>query len=196
MVPPIPRQSWLLRSPLRTDQRASRDAITKPEKCWKRTFLISFSSSGCGPGTSTCHSPKMTRVGTSRPRSSVPNQCRHEGIDLGRLPNLWRRTWHTRKNGPTTDGEHRGGLELAGERSNNSFQVVDINAISELNLIALSRTRPRFKLLDRGRWFPQTGSPPLSLGRIIGGGRRLSFIFPALTSIPRRSADVLSNPRS
>ena len=41
-----------------------------------------------------------------------------EGIDLGRLPNLWRRTWHTRKNGPTTDDEHRVGLELAGERSN------------------------------------------------------------------------------
>src|SRR6266550_9587705 len=41
---------------------------------------------------------------------------------------------------------------------------------------------------------------PPSVGRIIGGGRGVSFIFPASTSIPstipRRSADVLSNPRS
>jgi hypothetical protein len=30
-VPPIPRQSWILRGPLRTDERTSRDAITKSE---------------------------------------------------------------------------------------------------------------------------------------------------------------------
>jgi hypothetical protein len=47
-----------------------------------------------------------------------------------RAPNFWRRTWHTCKNGLTTDEEHRGGLELAGERSNNFLQVADINAIS------------------------------------------------------------------
>ena len=34
--------------------------------------------------------------------------------------------------------DHGGGLEHAGEHSNNSLQVVDITAISELNPIALS----------------------------------------------------------
>src|ERR1700716_4147420 len=37
---------------------------------------------------------------------------------------------------------------------------------------------------------------PPSVGRIIGGGRGVSFISPVSTSIPRRAADVLSNPRS
>src|SRR5882724_1733248 len=43
---------------------------------------------------------------------------------------------------------------------------------------------------------PDSQLRPPSVGRIIGGGRGVSFIFPASTSIPRRSADVLSNPRS
>jgi hypothetical protein len=49
----------------------------------------------------------------------------------------WRRTWHTCKNGLTTDDGHRGGLKPAGERSNNSLSKSSISMQSpEWSLIA------------------------------------------------------------
>jgi hypothetical protein len=44
--------------------------------------------------------------------------------------------------------------------------------------------------------FPKLEARPPSLGKTIRGGRGVSFIFQAPTSIPGRSADVLTNPRS
>jgi hypothetical protein len=53
------------------------------------------------------------------------------------LPNLWRRTWHTCKNGLTTDDKHRGGLKPTGDRPNNSLSKSSISMQSlEWSLIA------------------------------------------------------------
>jgi hypothetical protein len=102
-------------------------SATTLQKCQKRTFLFFRSA----------HRLRLREL----PLAFAVNDAREHitakdrlfqthaarGIDLGRLPNLWRRTWHTCKNGLTTDDEHRGGLKPAGERSNNSLSKSSIS---------------------------------------------------------------------
>jgi hypothetical protein len=110
---PIINSKWLAESAL---ARVPDSNVTS-EKCPEAGLLVfSLSSTVTAPVTFTCIRRAMTCVSQG---CLVQTHTAHR-IGLGRLPNLWHRTWHIWKNGPTAGDEHRAGLKLASERSNNS----------------------------------------------------------------------------